>query len=289
MSTAKKSALGPLSNLLTQGVQQFADSQQITGSEKPKQLSVDQLQRGQYQPRQTINDASIAELAESIRSQGIIQPIIVRQLTTGKYEIIAGERRWRAAQEAGLKEVPVVIRQLTDQDAIAMALIENIQREDLNPLESALSMQRLQLEFNLTHQEMATLLGKSRVTITNLLRLLQLNDDVKKLLQDGVIEMGHARALLSLEGHAQSQAAEKIIAGELTVREAEKLIQNWNQVATAKTTKSIDPDVKRLQQTLSDKLGAPVIIQHNPKNGKGKVIIRYHNLDELDGVLTHIH
>lgn len=254
-----------------------------------RRLPVDVIQRGRYQPRNEINQDRLAELAESIRAQGIVQPIVVRPLATpGRYEIIAGERRWRAAQLAGLQDVPAVIRDVPDNAALAMALIENIQREDLNPLEEAMALQRLANEFSLTHQEVAEAVGRSRAAVSNLLRLLELTDDVKRLLETGAIEMGHARALLSLPNAMQSEAARRVVAKKLTVRETEQLVRQLVLQRSPKTSSPhTDPDVKRLQDDLSDKLGAKVTIHHGAK-GKGTLTIAYNNLDELDGILGHI-
>ena len=253
-----------------------------------RHLPIEQLQPGRYQPRREFPPESLEELASSIRSQGIIQPLIARAIGAQKYEIIAGERRWRAAQLAGLNTVPVVVRQLTDQTASAMALIENVQREDLSPLEEANAYHRLTDEFALTHQEVADLVGKSRVAISNALRLINLNADVKIMLQNGDLEMGHARALLALVSVAQSEAAREVINKSLSVRETEQLVRRWHQAPISKinSTPTLDPDTRRLQDQLSEKLGAKVEIQHAGK--KGKLVIHYTSLDELDGILDHI-
>lgn len=253
-----------------------------------KQMPIEFLQRGKYQPRRDMSQDALQELANSIKSQGIIQPIVVRQLSNNKYEIIAGERRWRASQLAGLAEVPVIIKNVSDEAAIAMALIENIQREDLNPIEEAMALQRLQQEFELTQQEVADAVGKSRTTITNLLRLMSLQDEVKTLLEHGDLEMGHARALLGLAGDKQSEAAQYVVAKGLTVRQTESLVRKLQQEKETKAEKT-EPsaDIKSLEIELSEKLGANVVVQHGSK-GKGKLVIRYNNLDELDGVLDHL-
>lgn len=253
-----------------------------------KQMPIEFLQRGKYQPRRDMSQDALQELANSIKSQGIIQPIVVRQLSNNKYEIIAGERRWRASQLAGLAEVPVIIKNVSDEAAIAMALIENIQREDLNPIEEAMALQRLQQEFELTQQEVADAVGKSRTTITNLLRLMSLQDEVKTLLEHGDLEMGHARALLGLAGDKQSEAAQYVVAKGLTVRQTESLVRKLQQEKETKAEKT-EPsaDIKSLENELSEKLGANVVVQHGSK-GKGKLVIRYNNLDELDGVLDHL-
>lgn len=252
-------------------------------------LSVERIQRGQYQPRIHIRQESLEELAESIRNQGLVQPIVVRPIAGG-YELIAGERRWRAAQMAGLQEIPAVIKDVPDQAAAAMALIENIQRENLNPLEESQALQRLIDEFGLTHQETADSVGRSRAAVSNLLRLLDLEDAVKKMLDDGELEMGHARALLALSGRYQVSAAKHVVAKALSVRETERYIRKLKEADVDKPNTSKpqrSPDVVRLENDLSDKLGAPVKIQYNSK-GQGKLTVSYSNLDELDGILEHI-
>jgi len=254
-----------------------------------RKLPVDLLQRGRYQPRRDFAQEQLQELADSIRSQGIIQPIVVRSVASGRYEIIAGERRWRAAQLAGLSEVPTLVKDLSDEAALAIAIIENIQREDLNPLEEAVGLQRLIDEFGMTQQEVAESVGKSRTTVTNLLRLLSLQPEVKTLLENGDIEMGHAKALLALDGLAQIQVAKTVADKGLSVRETEDLVRKWNTAAGNSKTpaKAVDPDIRHLQQKLSDKLGAHVALQHTAK-GAGKLVIKYNSLDELDGILEHI-
>ena len=233
----------------------------------------------------------MGELAESIRTQGIMQPILVRALgetAPGNYEIIAGERRFRAAQLAGLKEVPVLVRDVADENAAVMALIENIQREDLNPIEEAMALQRLQQEFQLTQQQVAEAVGKSRVTITNLLRLIALPEEVKTLLSHGDLEMGHARALLGLPVEQQTEGARHVVARGLTVRQTEALVRQWLSTQERPTaTTQVDPDISRLEQRLAERLGSPVQIKHGQK-GKGQLVIRYNSLDELQGVLAHI-
>ncbi|WP_425319562.1 ParB/RepB/Spo0J family partition protein [Candidatus Coxiella mudrowiae] len=252
-----------------------------------KKLSIEKVQPGRYQPRRHINKEALKELASSIRSQGIIQPIVVRSLGT-HYEIIAGERRWRAAQLVGLKEIPVVIRSISDQAAIAISLIENIQRQNLNVIEEGVALQRLLNEFSMTHQEVAEAVGKSRASVTNLLRLLKLNSDVRQLLEEGHLNMGHARALLAVEGVRQSNIAKDIVNKGLSVRETEKLIRQLQENGKSQILRTFsDPDVARLQKDLSDKLGATVAIWHNPK-GKGKLIIHYNSTDELEGILERI-
>ena len=251
-------------------------------------LPVEYLQRGQYQPRQDINPEKLQELADSIKAQGIIQPIIVRELGVDKYEIIAGERRWRAAQLAQMDKVPVVIKQLDEKAAMAIALIENIQREDLNPLEEAEALKKLLDAFEMTHQQLADTVGKSRATITNLLRLLDLPAEVKKMIFNGILSMGHARALLTLNEKQQIALANKIAELGLSVREAETLAkhQQDNKKIAVTNHKTPDKDTLRLQQELTDKLKAKVAIQHK-ENGSGKLVISYSSLDELDGILSN--
>jgi ParB family chromosome partitioning protein len=251
-------------------------------------LPVDLVQRGKYQPRRDIEPESLRELADSIIAQGVMQPIVVRPIAGQRYEIIAGERRWRATQLAGLDVIPAVIRDVSDQAAIAMALIENIQREDLNPIEEAAALQRLQREFELTQQEVATAVGKSRSTVANLLRLMTLQEDVRRLVEHGDLEMGHARALLGLEGGEQSEAARTVVGKGLTVRQTEALVRTVSAKTPAPVVhKQVDPNIRHLQDDLSQRLGAPVLIQHGNK-GKGKVVLSYNSLDELDGILSHI-
>ncbi len=252
-----------------------------------RDLPVDLIQRGKYQPRRDMDRQALEELASSIKAQGVMQPIVVRPIADERYEIIAGERRWRASQLAGLDMIPAVVRDVPDEAAIAMALIENIQREDLNPIEEAIALQRLQQEFELTQQQVADAVGKSRVTITNLLRLMALPDDVKLLLERGDIEMGHARALLGLPAEQQTAAARQVVARGLTVRQTEALVRQWLNPRRDPSQARTNPDIERLQQDLADRLGAQVSIQHGAK-GKGKLVISYSSLDELDGVLMHI-
>ncbi|MBC7009947.1 ParB/RepB/Spo0J family partition protein [Pseudoalteromonas sp. BZK2] len=252
-----------------------------------QKLAIEFLQSGKYQPRKDMSEEALEELASSIRAQGIIQPIVVRQIGADKYEIIAGERRWRAAQLAKLDAVPCIIKDVPDEAAVAIALIENIQREDLNAMEEAIALNRLLNEFELTHQQVAEAVGKSRTTVTNLLRLNNLNEDVKILLEHGDIEMGHARCLLALEGEAQSDAARLAVAKALTVRETEKLVRSILEPAPKKEVQEKDQDVKQLEQKLAENLGAKVEINYN-KKGKGKLVISYTTLDELDGILSRI-
>lgn len=254
----------------------------------PPKLPIDLLQPGKYQPRRDMNPELLDELANSIRQQGIIQPLIVRKISETNFEIIAGERRWRAAQKAGLLEVPVVIKQVSDEAAMAMGLIENIQREDLNPVEEAHALYRLINEFGMTHEQAADAVGKARVTVTNLLRVLNLNPDVKFLLENRQLELGHAKILLSTTGIMQSELAKNIANKQLSVREAELLIRNNQNSTRTKPSarRSVDPNIARLQTDLSDKLGAAVKI--NDQNGKGQLVIHYNTLEELEGILEHI-
>ena len=250
-------------------------------------LPIEYMQRGKYQPRKDINPEKLQELADSIKAQGIIQPIVVRQITYDKYEIVAGERRWRAAQIAGLTEVPVVVKEIDDRAAMAIALIENIQREDLNPLEEAEALKRLLDEFDMTHQHVADAIGKSRTTVTNLLRLIDLHPDVKKLLLKNQLEMGHARALLSLDGFKQVAIANKVVKDGLTVRATERLVKESHAEPKIQKNKVIDNDTLLLQDDLTARLGAKVILDHK-ENGSGKLVIAYSSLDELDGIIGHI-
>ena len=259
-----------------------------------KQISVVNIQRGRYQPRSVFEEGALAELAESIKSQGIVQPVVVRPVGQNEqggtqYELIAGERRWRAAQLAGLHEVPAVIRDVPDEAAIAMALIENIQRENLNPLEEAVALKRLMDEFGMTHQQVAEAVGRSRAAVSNLLRLLELSLQVKPMVEAGDLDMGHARALLPLPVEQQLSVAQKIVAGGLSVRATEALVRKILHGAAAEpsSTATQDPDVARLERDLSDKLGATVNVRYNTA-GKGQLTIKYSSLDELDGILTRI-
>ncbi|MGH8495965.1 MAG: ParB/RepB/Spo0J family partition protein [Gammaproteobacteria bacterium] len=264
-----------------------------------RNLPIDLLQRARYQPRQDIRPDSLQELADSIRAQGVVQPIVVRPLgmshdATGaqRYEIIAGERRWRASQMAGLSNIPAVIRDVPDESAVAMALIENIQRENLNPLEEARALDRLINEFDMTHQQAAEAVGRSRAAVSNLLRLLDLGDEVKAMVEARELEMGHARALLGLPTRKQQLEVGKLIAKKgLSVRETEQLVKRL--LRGGKETKrdghatESDPDVRRLETELSDKLGTQVSLRHTTR-GKGKLVVPYNSLDELDGILAHI-
>ncbi|MFU8788535.1 MAG: ParB/RepB/Spo0J family partition protein [Methylobacter sp.] len=269
------------------GIAHHHESETIEEGHTLQSLPIEYMQRGKYQPRKDMNPERLQELADSIKAQGIIQPVVVRKISVDKYEIVAGERRWRAAQLAGLQQVPVVIKDIDDRTAMAIALIENIQREDLNPLEEADALRRLLDEFDMTHQQVADAVGKSRTTVTNLLRLIDLHPEVKKLLINKQLEMGHARALLSLDGVKQVAIANKIVKEGLTVRAAERLVKdNQAEPKTAKT-KTIDNDTLRLQDDLTTKLGAKVVIDHKD-NGSGKLVIAYSSLEELDGIIGQI-
>ncbi|WP_282167368.1 ParB/RepB/Spo0J family partition protein [Shewanella japonica] len=251
-------------------------------------LDVDLLQSGKYQPRKDMSPEALDELAESIKSQGIIQPIVVRKVDAERYEIIAGERRWRASQIAQLEQVPCIVKQVPDESAVAIALIENIQREDLNAMEEAIALQRLLEEFELTHQQTADAVGKSRASVSNLLRLNSLNEPVKRLLEYGDIDMGHARALLAIEGDEQTNLARLVASKEMTVRETERLVNKALNPTKEAEKPAKDHDVTRLEQQLIEKLGAKVAINHGCK-GKGKIVINYQDLAELDGILSKIH
>jgi len=252
-----------------------------------RSLPVDLVQRGRYQPRTHMDAERLQELAESIRAQGVVQPILVRPLHAGGYEIIAGERRWRAAQLAGLQEIPAVVRDVPDQAAVAMALIENIQRENLNAIEEAAALQRLIDEFGMTHQQAAESVGRSRTAVSNLLRLLDLDEEVKRLVESGALEMGHARALLALQGTAQRELARRVVERGLSVRETEQMVRRLNAGRTRpRPAPGVDPDVRRLEQELSERLGARINIQH--ARGKGQLVIRYNSLEELEGILERI-
>ncbi len=297
MSPAKKRGLGRgLDALLTPQVKaplQESDSEPT----KPKdgdlsKIAINSLSPGKYQPRKDMSDAALEELSLSIQSQGIIQPIVVRVIfedANGErsYEIIAGERRWRAAQLAQLSEVPCLIKDVPDESAVAIALIENIQREDLNAMEEAVALERLLSEFDLTHQEVAIAVGKSRTTVTNLLRLNNLNEEVKTFLENGDIEMGHARALLALADGLQASAARTVAAKELTVRETEALIKKIQNPGEENPAKVKDQASVNIEDDLSDKLGLKVAVSHN-KKGKGKLVISYANLTELESFLAKI-
>jgi len=274
-----------MSNLLTE---RAVDRGSVLGEEERlRNIPIDLIQRGKYQPRVEMNEAALEDLAASIKAQGVMQPIVIRSIAAQKYEIIAGERRWRASQMAGLSSIPAVVKQVSDEAAIAMSLIENIQRENLNPIEEAMALKRLQDEFELTQQEVASAVGKSRATVTNLMRLIGLHIDVQKMLQVGKLEMGHARALLTLSETKQVEFAKLVANKGLSVRQTESLVRNVNTGSELDRKKSIDPNIKKLEEDLGEKLGAKVIIQHTEK-GKGRLVINYNSLDELDGILVHL-
>ena len=250
-------------------------------------LPVDLIQRGKYQPRDNMRTESLQDLADSIRAQGVVQPIVVRPIAENRYEIIAGERRWRAAQLAGLETIPAVVRDVDDQAAIAMALIENIQRENLSPLEEAQALARLIQEFDMTHQQAGQAVGRSRAAVSNLLRLLELHDAVKTMIDRRELEMGHARSILSLPLEQQRDIARQVAEKGLSVRETERLVRATLQPAKASDTPTkVDPNIRHLENDLAEKLGAKVSIQHD--KGKGKLVIQYSSLDELDGILVRI-
>ena len=287
---AKKRGLGEkgLSALLKGTSINITKTEVIDG--ELKQIPVELLKRGKYQPRLDMDPEALEELAESIRQQGIMQPIIVRPIDNNIYEIIAGERRWRAAQLANLDRVPTIVRDVPDDAAVAMSLIENIQRENLNSMEEAIALQRLQDEFELTQGEVAEAVGKSRSTVTNLLRLIHLTEEVKLMLEHGDLEMGHGRAMLSLIPEQQILVARQVESKGLSVRQTEALVRKLQNEKSSLQTKQVvkpDADVERLQEDLSDKIGAVVKIDHSVK-GKGKLVIKYNSLDELDGILAHI-
>jgi ParB family transcriptional regulator, chromosome partitioning protein len=284
--TVKRSSLGRnLSALLGNPATSLVTDKSVIDSLK---LAINCLQPGKYQPRSEIEESSLAELAASIKQQGLLQPIVVRELTNGHYEIIAGERRWRACQLAGLTEVSVVLRQVDDETAIAMALVENLQREDLNPMDQARAMHRLTSEFNLTHQQVADLLCKSRAAVSNYLRLLSLNAEVRRLLEHGDLDMGHARALLMLDEKQQTQVAQLIVLKNLSVRETEKLVA---RVKDGKVTQSNQPEpsfqIKELIQLLTEHLKTKINI--NPgKAGKGTLVIHYNTMEDLQTVIQQL-
>ncbi|MGH8161384.1 MAG: ParB/RepB/Spo0J family partition protein [Gammaproteobacteria bacterium] len=255
--------------------------------ERLLRLPVEQLTRGRFQPRKDMAAEALAALADSIRAQGVVQPLIVRALAADRYEIVAGERRWRAAQMAGLAEVPAVVREIPDQAAVAIALIENIQRENLNPLEEAESLRRLTEEFELTQTQAAEAVGRSRVAVTNLLRLLELGPEAKRWLREGKLAMGQARALLALSGRVQAEAARKIAEQQLSTRAAEALVRRLKAPAKSPPAKPRDPNIGALERELSERLGARVNVQ-NRSRGRGTLVIHYASLDQLDGILERL-
>jgi ParB family chromosome partitioning protein len=298
MATKRPSLGRGLGALLGQPVAVESAASNVTtlhADEELQRLPIDLLQRGKYQPRIDMRQETLQELADSIKAQGVVQPIVVRPISEAgagqprRYEIIAGERRWRAAQIAGLHEIPAVVRQVPDSAAIAMALIENIQREDLNPLEEARSLDRLIKEFEMTHASAAEAVGRSRAAVSNLLRLLDLTEEVKSLVEHRALEMGHARALLALENKRQQAEVGALVASKkLSVRETEALVKRLLTPGTSQEAPATrDANIRKLETDLSEKLGAKVQVQHS-SSGKGKLVISYHTLDELDGILNHI-
>lgn len=290
--SAKKRGLGRgLDALLTSNQQnsERQSSEQVSEEEKGElqKLPIEQLKPGRYQPRKDMSPEALEDLAASVKAQGIIQPIVVRPTGEDEYEIIAGERRWRAAQLAKLDMVPCLVKNVPDEAAVAIALIENIQREDLNAMEEATALQRLLDEFQMTHQDVAQAVGKSRTTVTNLLRLNNLEEGVKVLLERGDIELGHAKLLLALQGEQQADVAQQIVAKDMTVRDAEKLVRRTIDPPKQPEKPEPDANIEHLETKLSETLGAKVQINHGRK-GKGKLVINYTSLDELDGILTHI-
>jgi ParB family chromosome partitioning protein len=305
MTGKKPSALGrglaELSPLMASKAAAVAQQPPLPVGDRIAHLPLDLLQRGKYQPRLDMRPETLNELAQSIKAQGVMQPIVVRPLSgrnpgeSQRYEIIAGERRWRAAQMAGLAEIPAIVREVPDEAAVAMALIENIQREDLNPLEEARALSRLIEEFGLTHQSAAEAVGRSRAAVSNLLRLMELADEVKQLLEQRSIEMGHARALLSLTSRRQQIEVAGLVAKKaLSVRDTEALVRRLlgpapggSAAGGSSPGSDRDPDIHRLELELADKLGARVMFQHTA-SGKGKLVVTYNSLDELEGILAHI-
>lgn len=299
MSTAKRKGASRLGRGLdallspaAPSVEKQTETTEVNNSVKSTdneliKLPITQLIPGKYQPRREMSDAGLEELSLSIQSQGIIQPIVVRLVNEEQYEIIAGERRWRAAKLAQLDMIPCLVKNVPDESAVAIALIENIQREDLNAMEEAIALERLLMEFDLTHEEVAIAVGKSRTAVSNLLRLNKLNDEVKNLLENGDIEMGHARALLALEGDVQTSAAQTVATKELTVRETESLIKKIQNPVAEKEKVEKAIETIELEQSLADKIGAKVAISHNSK-GKGKLVISYENIAKLEEILAKI-
>ena len=285
---SKKRALGRgLDALLGFGAEQLATEE--ANGEQLKAIPLDLVQRGQFQPRLDIKAESLQELADSIKSQGVVQPVLVRPIGDGgRYELIAGERRWRAAQIAGLNAIPAVVRRVTGAEAMSIALIENIQREQLNPIEEAAALDRLVREFDMTHERIAKSIGRSRAAVSNLLRLLDLESATRELVESGDLEMGHARALLGLSALNQVKAARRIVSEGLSVRAAEALVRRLKERKheSERVSKKVDPNIRQLEGSLGERLGADVSIQHR-STGKGSLTIRYGSLDELDGILAH--
>lgn len=253
-----------------------------------REIPIDLIRPGKFQPRQDMRAQALEELAQSIHRQGVMQPVVVREIGQGRFELIAGERRWRACQLSGLKAIPALVKSASDRDVVSMSLIENIQREDLNPIEQAAALQRLQEEFGYTQQEVAKEVGKSRESVANLLRLLGLEPEVRAMLENGKLEMGHARALLGAPGPDQPKLARQVVRKQLSVRQTEDLVRRHvAKSAPTPTTRERDPDLMRLEETLSETLGSKVAIQHTAK-GKGKLVINYNTVAELEGILSHI-
>ena len=288
--TAKKNPLGRnLSSMLSKSALQHAVDNvgsELTGKDTLISLPLDLISPGPFQPRSIFDIDRLQELADSIRHQGVIQPVVVRVRGKDQYELIAGERRWRAAQMAGIEKIPAIVRDVPDEIAIAMALVENIQRENLNPIEEATALRRLVDEFQMTHQEAGDAVGRSRSAVSNLLRLLELSGEVRELVDARHLEMGHARALLSLDESMQAQAAREVVTKGLSVRETEQLVRRLKTPPVART-RELDPDIQHLQDKLAEKLCASVTLTHNAR-GKGKLVIAYNSADELDGILEHL-
>ncbi|MGA9575575.1 MAG: ParB/RepB/Spo0J family partition protein [Lysobacterales bacterium] len=288
--TVKKNPLGRnLSSMLSQSALQHAAdnaNSESSGRDILKSLPLDLIKPGPFQPRSVFDADRLQELAESIRHQGVIQPVVVRLRGKNSYELIAGERRWRAAQLAGIEKIPAIVREVPDEIAIAMALVENIQRENLNPIEEATALKRLVDEFQMTHQEAGDAVGRSRSAVSNLLRLLELSIEVRELVDARHLEMGHARALLTLEPALQAKAAREVVSRDLSVRETEQLVRRMKSPPMKKTS-TLDPDVQHLQDSLAEKLCARVKLSHNAR-GKGKLVIAFNSADELEGILQHL-
>lgn len=292
--SAKKRGLGSGLDALLGVTQEIQDSQQASAGANRRDLinlPIEQLQRGQYQPRRYFDEQALQELADSIKEQGLLQPIVVRSIGPDRYEIIAGERRWRACQLAGMDRIPSILKDIDDESAIAIALIENLQREDLNPMEEAQALSRLKNEFDLTHEQVAKAVGKSRPAVSNYLRLLSLSEPVQRMVENTDLEMGHARSLLGLEIGRQLEVAEEIVEKAMSVRQSEALVRRLQEASGNGAKKLKRPsngtDVVALERELSDKLGAPISIQQNA-GGKGKLVIGYSSLDELEGILDHL-
>lgn len=296
MASKKRASLGRgLDHLLSTpvgAVMEAAIEQESPNESRPKgnlqELPLDIIQRGKYQPRKDLKLEALEELSSSIKTQGILQPIVVRPIGQGRYEIIAGERRWRASQMAGLEKIPAIVREVSDEVTMALALIENMQREDLNPIEQAVAIKRLSDECGMTHEEIANTLGKSRASITNLLRLNSLVQEVKDLIIQGDLNLGHAKVLLALEGDQQVKAARITAARNLSVRETEMLVKRMQGEQNPKQKPELDPDVLQLQDMLTERLSSKVRIQHSVNKDKGKLVIHYRNLNELDKIIEHI-